>query len=319
MSHAHPENWKPMEPRPHFQVLVPGNYFCDLIFTGLPCFPALGTEIYSAALDVVPGGALNTVLALRRLGVHVGWAGEVGDDFFSHYILHRSEDEGVDTSLLARRHGPLQRVTVSLSYPNDRAFITHIDPSPGTTDLLLAALEQATCDHIHFAGLVVDARLPDVLRACRSKGVTISMDCQHRDQTLELPLVCETLSLVDYFMPNATEALRLTQKSDLHAAIAALRERCACVVVKNGQSGAFAWEAGRLCHEPALPVEAVVDTTGAGDVFNAGFLAARLQGLDIQTCLRWGNYCGAMSIQGVGGTSTAPTREQVVAWLAGSA
>ena len=67
-------------------VIVPGHYFCDIVFTGLPAFPAPGTEIYCDDVNVVPGGVLNTVVAFKRLGVKVGWLGALGEDFFSRFI-----------------------------------------------------------------------------------------------------------------------------------------------------------------------------------------------------------------------------------------
>src|SRR5512141_1872668 len=144
--------------KPHYDLLIPGDYFCDIIFTGLPRFPALGQEIFSKDVAVVPGGVLNCVFAARRLGLNVGWVGTVGDDFFSHFVLHRAHDEGIDTSLLAHCDDPQQRVTVSLSYPGDRAFISYVDPSPSTLDLLLSTLSRVTCKHLHFNGLSIDER-----------------------------------------------------------------------------------------------------------------------------------------------------------------
>jgi sugar/nucleoside kinase (ribokinase family) len=304
------------QPKPHYDVIIPGDYFCDIIFTGLPGFPALGQEIYSRDVAIVPGGILNSVIALRRLGVNVGWIGTVGDDFFSRFALDQAQAEGVDVSLLLRRDTRQRRVTVSLSYPDDRAFVSYVDESPDDTDLVLDALERVTCQHLHFGGLTVDERMPGLIRTCHAQGITVSMDCQCQKNTLDSPLVREVLSQLDLFMPNAVETRLLTKTDTLEQALDVLTGVARYVVVKNGAQGAVARRDGVVYHVPALPLPAIVDTTGAGDVFNAGFLAAYLRGLGVEECLRWGNYCGGMSTQGWGGIQTAPTLAQLQDWLA---
>ena len=304
-----------MELKHDYDILIPGKYFCDIIFTGLPGFPKLGTEIYSKQVNIVPGGgALISVIALRRLGVNVGWISRFGTDFFSQYIQHFLETERVDMSLVVQLPEPMQRVTVSLSYPEDRAFITYVDPSPSNVDLALEALEKANFRHLHFTSLVVDDRVPGLLDACHARGITVSMDCQHRDDTLSMPLVREILSRVDIFMPNAIEALRITQTDTIDDAVKVLNALVPLTVVKRGDKGALAARGDVLCHSPALP-STVVDTTGAGDVFNAGFVAAFVRGKELTECLQWGNFCGGMSVRGLGGLSTAPSAEQLEAWL----
>jgi sugar/nucleoside kinase (ribokinase family) len=303
-----------MELKPHYDILIPGSYFCDIIFTGLPSFPALGTEIYCDSLSVVPGGVMNTVIGLRRLGVNVGWCGVIGDDFFSRFALEQAEREGLDTALLVRDGNPVKRVTVALSAPEDRAFVTYVDPSPNKTELAFLALERATFNHLHFTGLVFDERTVELIDICHTRGIRVSMDCQHRDETLSE--VAHVLSKLDMFMPNASEALRLTRADRLADAMDRLAEVVPLVVIKNGAAGAIARHEGTDYDAPALTLTPV-DTTGAGDVFNAGFLAAYLRGHDVPTCLRWGNFCGGMSTQAVGGATGAPTLDALQAWLSG--
>ncbi len=297
------------------EILIPGHYYCDVIFTGIPGFPALGTEIYTEKLTVVPGGCLNSVTALRRLGVDVGWMGELGTDPFSHVIDEWVAREGIDRRWLTRRDAPFQRVTVALSYPNDRAFVTYVDHAPDLLDAVRQAVENDECEHLHFTGLLVDERGPDLLRACRARGIRVSMDCQHRDDMLADPLVRETLRLVDIFMPNATEALRLTGETNIEAAAGVLRGYVPLLLIKDGERGAQAWRGDERWQADALRVQ-VVDTTGAGDVFNAGFLTAYRAGMDLPTCLKWGNICGGLSTTGFGGASAAPTRDVVETYLA---
>lgn len=297
-----------------YDVLIPGSYFCDVIFTGIPGFPALGTELYTRDLTVVPGGVMNTVVGLRRLGVNVGWLGAVGSDFFSRYIIEQAAAEGIDMSLLAHVEGPLRRVTVSLSYTEDRAFVTYVDPPPDLIAQIYAYLDDTEFRVMHFTGLLVDERLPALFDLCHARGAQISMDCQHRDDTLEQPLVREIISRLDLFVPNATEAQRLTGTSSLQAAAEALRPLVGQLVIKEGACGAHAWVNGAYHHAPALSLSPV-DTTGAGDLFNAGFLAAYLEGQEISACLRWGNIAGGLSTLGYGGCSTAPTRDELTARL----
>ncbi len=301
--------------KPHYDILIPGNYFCDIIFTGIPSFPALGTEIYTQDVTVTPGGVMNSVIGMRRLGVNVGWIGNLGSDFFSQFAWEQAVAEGIDTSLLRRHDHAQRRVTVSLSYPNDRAFITYVDPVRDVTDMAFDALERATFSHLHFTGLSVDARMPGLIETCHRHGIQVSMDCQYREETLETPLVHEILSSLDLFLPNATEAQRVAGTETLGQALDVLSGIVQHIVVKDGANGAIAWWEGARYHEPGLTLR-VVDTTGAGDVFNAGFLAGYLQGQTVQECLRWGNYCGGMSTLGPGGASHAPTLAQLQAWLA---
>jgi sugar/nucleoside kinase (ribokinase family) len=306
-----------MELKPHFDIIVPETYFCDVIFTGFPSFPKLGEEVYTQNLTVVPGGCLNTVVGLRRMGVNVGWTGGIGDDFFSRFILDYTQSEGIDSSLLVHTGGDLKRVTVALSYPDDRAFVSYVDPSPDIVQLAHDALERADARHLHFTGLVIDERLPALIARWHERGIRVSMDCQHQAHTLSDPLLRVILTRLDLFTPNAEEARRLAGTDSVEAALDTLAVFSRDIVIKNGAHGAISRCDGIDYVAPALSLTPL-DTTGAGDAFNAGFLAAYLEGHDRQTCLTWGNYCGGMSTQGYGGISTAPTRAQLDSWLAES-
>lgn len=298
-----------------YDVLVPGNYFCDVIFTGMPSFPELGTEIYCQDLQVVPGGMLNTVVAMKRLGLRVAWAGALGSDFFSRFIREWAVEEGLCLDLVSQGDGPLRRVTVALPLHSERAFVSYVDPAPDPVDLALRHVQAQEIRHLHFSGLVIDERLPDLLRDCRARGVETSMDCQHREQTLEGPLVREILGLLDLFMPNAVEARKLTGVTDVESAAEILRAIVPTLVIKEGQRGARCWQGGRCYHAPALPVT-VADTTGAGDVFNAAFIAAHLAGAEPMICLQQGAVAGSLSTQKAGGASSAPDPAALRAALA---
>lgn len=293
-----------------YDILVPGNYFCDLIFSGLPKFPALGAEVFTDSLRVTVGGALNTVIALHRLGVNVGWLAQVGTDFFSRFVFDLVTQEGVDVSLVHTLETPMQRVTVSLSYPHERAFVTFEDSALTPTQMLQNELDAVSFRHLHFTGLECDPTILETLDAVRARGATISMDCQERSLTIDSPIVRETLQCLDFFMPNRVEAQRIARCDSLDAAVETLRPLVKTLVVKDGANGAYLRHAEKMLHAPALAVTPL-DTTGAGDVFNAGFLAAYLQEKSLAECLRWGNVCGGLSTLDHGGAAAAPTRAQL--------
>ena len=295
-----------------FDILIPGNYSCNLIMTGLPGLPEMGKEIYSERLALVPGGVMNTVIALQKLGINVGWRGTVGTDFFSRAMLERAEREGVDTSLMIELNKPLRIVTIALSYTEDRALVSYRDPDPSEINLLLnEELNAIEFRCLHFGFLVIDKRMPELLKKYRERGVMISTDCQyHEGLTLDDPLVYEILQQVDIFIPNKSEVSLMTGETDLEAGAQKLAEIVPLLVVKAGSEGSHAWQKGKHFHQPPIEIE-ILDTTGAGDVFNAGFLAAHLKGHDPDTCLRWGNIAGGIATQGYGGASPAPTLEEL--------
>lgn len=301
--------------KPHFDILIPDHYCCDMIFPNLTHLPALGSELFTQQLEVVPGGGLNCVIALRRLGVNLGFVSELGNDFFSLFIRDRLLAEGVDLALVTMHDEPFKRATVALSFPHDRAFVTYYD-EPKTDILTLAfrTLEQADFDHLHFNCLILQPRILDLIAECHARGVFVSMECQHHELTLDNPFIRQVLSAVDLFMPNCHESQLLTETESPEAALEIFAAFVPFIVIKCGKNGAIAARGTERYRADAHPGIVPVDTTGAGDVFNAGFLAAFRRGLDVQTCLEWGNFCGGMSTQAIGGPTAAPTLTALLAW-----
>lgn len=139
------------------------------------------------------------------------------------------------------------------------------------------------------------------------------MDCQHVPWTLETPGVADALASVDVFAPNAGEAQSLTGQGTVEGALDALAALVPLVVIKLGSGGAVARAGGDTVRVGAVEVEAI-DTTGAGDCFNAGFLYGTLRGYSLEECLRCGNVCGGLSTTALGGRS-APTAFHLEEWL----
>lgn len=299
---------------PHdYDVLLLGGYFCDLIFTGLPEMPQLGAEVFSSGFEVVPGAAFTTALALQRLGLQVGWACDFGNDFFSRYVLDEAHAVGLDERLFRRHPYPLRRVTAALSFPHDRAFVSYLDPFERPDMAALVEQHRPRC--VLLSGLAYGPALARLVAAARRVEALVYMDCQCVSATLATPGVVEALRSVDLFAPNEREALALTGAQTWQSALEQLAELVPLVVLKRGAAGAVMRCQGQQIAAPALPV-AVLDTTGAGDCFNAGFLYGYLRGLPQEECLRCGNICGGLSTTAFGGRA-APTTEQLVALLQG--
>lgn len=290
-----------------YDVLISAEYFCDIIFTGLPRLPALGTEIFSQGFEVIPGAAFSPTLTLHRLGARVGWACDFGSDFFSQFVLAAARREGLDPALFRLHDMPFRLVTVSLSYPHDRAFITYVDQWQKPS--LIPLIEQHRPRWIYRMALHTGPEHHGVVEAARAAGSRILMDCQSQPQTLDDPAVVEAIRAVDVFAPNATEALHLTGEAAIPAALARLASLAPLVVIKLGADGSIAQQGDTVIHVPGLPVN-VVDTTGAGDCFNAAFLYGQARGEPLETCLRYGNICGALSTTDYGGRAV-PTAAQL--------
>jgi sugar/nucleoside kinase (ribokinase family) len=298
-----------------FDVLIVGDYCLDLVFTGLPSLPALGKEVVASGFNQTPGGAFNTAVALQRLGVRVVWAADFGTDDYSRFVLKHARGEGLDERAFVHHDRSLRYITVAASFPQDRAFLAFYDPQPAIP-AAAKALAKIRARVLHVPGLYSGPLLEAGLLMARARRMQLVMDGNsYETVTLASARLRRAIGAVDVLMPNAAEAVRLTGEVDLLRALQILGRRTPCVVVKDGAGGAYGLESGEIVHSPALPVTPL-DTTGAGDAFNAGFLAARLDGKLLADCLRWGNVVGGLSTLGRGGTGRTITRADVEANLA---
>jgi sugar/nucleoside kinase (ribokinase family) len=299
---------------PEYDVVIAGDVYCDLIFTGLDTLPRLGEEHFAPAFEMMPGGIFITGAALARLGLRVGIYCWLGDDPFSAFTRRCFAQEGLSTALVQRAPGPLQTLTVSLSLPGDRAFVTYRAPRPGFDPA--AVLRRTTFRHLHISSLPGLFNHPDVIALAHERGASISIDCQWCPDLIAAPDLADRLVAARpaVFLPNLDEALAITHTT---GATEALESLAAWVptVITLGPAGVLAGCDGERYAVPALPVTAV-DTTGAGDAFDAGFIYGLLHGLPFSECLRVGTVCGGLSTTAHGGATAAPRRPVVEEWLA---
>ncbi|TNY38352.1 carbohydrate kinase family protein [Thermomonospora catenispora] len=291
-------------------VFLAGRVFMDMIFTGLPGLPPPGTELVSDGLGSAPGGIANIAVAMSRLGLRTGLATAIGDDMFGAYLWRTlSEQEGVDLTWSHRPAGWPTPVTVSLAYDSDRSMVTYARPMPGIDELVTVPPRAATC----FIG--IDRPVPAWAAEMRRAGTLVFADVGWDPTETWSTDVLDRLAEVDVFLPNAVEAMAYTRTRRPVDALERLAPRVPVVVVKQGAQGAIAVDSttGERAWAPALPVEPL-DTTGAGDVFAAGFVFGTLAGWPLLHRLRFANLCAGLSVRHHSGSLGAPCWGDIAAF-----
>lgn len=292
-----------------------GDVNADLIMAEPTALPTLGREVLVRDCRLALGGATALLAAAAaRLGLAVRLVGKVGDDDLGRMLVDQLRSAGVDTSLVLVDGSVGTGITVSLTYPADRALITYAGQIArlSTEDVPPAALEQTR--HLHVSSYFLQTALQPgcaaLLRRARERGLTTSLDTGDDPDDVWDSGLAASLPHVDLFFPNRREATRLAGVTQPKAALERLSQSVPNVVVKLGGDGAIGAVGGIKLEVGSYPVR-VVDTTGAGDAFDAGFLRAYLRGLSVEDCFRWAAAAGALATTWLGGQSAALTEEAV--------
>ena len=302
---------------PDLDLLVLGDANPDLVLTG-DVAPAFGQaeKLVEEARLVVGGSGAIAACGAARLGLRTGFAGVVGDDVFGRFMLEALAERGVDTSgCLVDPHRPTG-VSVILSKGEDRAILT----SAGTIGDLRGELVDpalvASSRHVHVSSYFLQAGLRGDLQAlfdeAHRSGVSTSIDPNWDPAERWDGGLLELLSRTDCFFPNSHEARAITGIDDVDVAAEALAEHGTLVAMKFGQGGGLAMWGDEVVRSESIP-SSVVDTTGAGDSFDAGFLAGRLAGWPLERCLALAVACGSLSTRGAGGTGAQPSMDEAMA------
>lgn len=293
------------------EVLVVGRYFVDLVLGGLPAPATPGREVFAERFDLCPGGAFTLAMGLHRLGHDVLWSVDFGNDVFSREVLELARRERLNETFFRFHDIPLRAVTVAVSDSSDRAMISYVDRvrPPALSDVVRICRPRM----VMLPLLEYDDATRAGLRTVREMGGGVFMDCQDVTGTLADRRLRDTLSLVDVFAPNATEAMGLTGASTVDDALRTLADVVDTVIVTCGPEGARAARGGRRYEVAGIAVDAV-DTTGAGDCFDVGFIHGHLSGRSLSDCLAIGVACGAAAVTGPG-SSAALHLSELPRWL----
>jgi sugar/nucleoside kinase (ribokinase family) len=253
-----------------------------------------------------------------RLGLRVAFAAVVGDDVFGRFMLEALAERGVNTRGCLVDPSRPTGLSVILSRGEDRAILT----SPGTVaDLRAEVVDPAllrSARHVHVSSYFLQRGLwpdlPGLFREAHEAGATTSIDPNFDPAGEWDGGLLSLLSHSDCFLPNSAEAREITGVEDIDVAAEALAEHGTIVAVKFGQGGGLAIAGEEVVRSESIPTN-VVDTTGAGDSFDAGFLAGRLNGWPLGRCLQLAVACGSLSTRAAGGTAAQPTMAEALAAL----
>ncbi|HLV00097.1 MAG TPA: carbohydrate kinase family protein [Acidobacteriota bacterium] len=300
-------------------VLFVGDINIDIIMGGLTTLPVVDREITCSSYDVTLGSAAAIcACAYASLGGDASFAGLAGMDDDGEFMLRGMKSFGVNTDLVRRTHKVRTGVTVNLIYEDTRSQVTYpgtiaeYDGSELTEELL------GRFDHLHLAGPYQQTRfrprISVVLDLARRLGKTTSLDTQW-DPTETWEFLDDWLPVLDYLFLNEDEALSFTGVADPEKALLKLAGRTAMPVIKLGPRGALVICDGQPVRIPAKKVE-VVDTTGAGDTFDAAFLFGRLEkGMDVIAAARFGNAAAGRSCTFPGGVEARSSYEAVLEFI----
>jgi sugar/nucleoside kinase (ribokinase family) len=295
-----------MTAQPKFDMSVVGELNLDLVLYGLPEHFELDREHLASGMSLTLGSS-SAIFAhnFSLLGNRIGFNSAVGDDALGELCLSRLAQSGTDISAVRKFSGKQTGLTVILPRPEKRFILTY----PGVMsemrfeDLDLTHVFSAR--HLHLSSFFLQRalrpRVADLFRLAKQAGLSTSLDTNDDPEDRWESDVLDVLSWVDVLLPNEHEACRLARTDDPLRAAESLAEKVPLLVMKRGERGVLARE-GRKLLESSPPKIAAVDTIGAGDSFDAGFLHQYIRGSKLEDCLRFGNLSGALSTTRQGGT-----------------
>ncbi|KKX33180.1 PfkB family carbohydrate kinase [Rhizobium sp. LC145] len=283
-------------------VLCIGRIYCDLIFTGLGGFPQLGREVFAEGMEIAAGGGAFIAAAhFVHAGRRTALVARLGTDPLSAEVETQIRASGADLRFIEHSAEAGPQVTVASVVGEERAFLTRRagGAKPSTLDESLSWDEAC---HLHIAEYATLHEIPELVSLAKAKGLTVSLDPSWDEKLIRDPGLFDACKGVDIFLPNLEEAEAMTGRRDPEAALENLSRAFPLVALKGGADGAWLKFGERVLHVPAQKVP-VVDTTGAGDAFNAGFIDAWLRRAPEEQWLEAGIRAASLAIQAPGGAT----------------
>ncbi|HML38028.1 MAG TPA: carbohydrate kinase family protein [Bacillota bacterium] len=270
------------------------------------------------------GDAFNEAIILARLGKNPALMGQIGTDILGDVVVKRCEEERVDHSRLRRDSKTATRINVVVvGKDGQRHFIKSQNGNSATLHSdevdydFIGRARAVSLASIFCSKLRDPETIGKILKTAREHGVVTFADMVPMTARETIEDIADALSYLDYFLPNEEEAAMLTGlENPDEMADCLLGYGIKNVVIKLGKDGCLVKNSRERHLIPAFPAKAI-DTTGAGDNFAAGFIAAVLDGLKPEDCGRFANAVAAASTESAGATSGVKNMDQIKAILNG--
>ena len=301
-------------------VLSLGIYVIDVLGRPIDQFPEKGKLALFDELEIHTGGcANNTALVLARLGVSAGAMGKIGTDAFGDLILQALIDNGVDATGMRQDADVSTSFTfVAIASDGERTFYHYIGANGELCEADLNWELIKTTKILHIAGALVMPRfdgapMANVLREAKRLGITTSLDTAYDATGKWMETLEPCLHHVDIFMPSIVEAQQLTGLSECGEIAQFLRNHynIQTIAIKMGENGSYISTPETELSVPAYPVN-VVDATGAGDAYVAGFLAGIIMGWDLEATGELASATGAACVTAIGTTAGIQNLEETL-------
>jgi len=291
-----------------YDVLCIGLTCCDLIFADMEGFPILGKEMACKDFMIKAGGAANTAVALARLGVKTIFSTIIGNDVTGNIVYDYLTKMGLNMSGVARKDNYRTTVSAVLSLKEERGFATYF--APLDKDLMVNQVEKyiQDCSHVHAS--IYDCLNLPVVDITQKYNKTLSVDTAW-DETIKLDDIKHIISASDIFFTNEIEACSITGAKTCEEALDMIGRYANIAVVKKGKEGSIVKKGKDIINVSSVKGVVSVDTTGAGDMYCAGFIYGYLKNWKLEDCAKFASASGSLGVTFYGGMDEKYTFDNV--------
>lgn len=285
-----------------------GKTNVDLLFEGMPRLPEEGEEIFTDKFSLCLGGGVpGTMVTLSRLGIDARTVTELSDDMFSNFALSEFRKAGCEPINVYKGDKVAVNITAAAITKKDRTFWSYGNSEQcASSEEVYAALTGAKAVAMHEG-------FPEVYKRLKQEGTIVILDTGFVDD-MSLESYDEMLKIADYFLPNRTEALKITGASDVKQAAVVLSNYLEKVIIKLDSEGCLLYCGGKYTFVKSIDEFVRVDSTGAGDAFFAGFLYGIMKDEPLEKCALYGNITGGKCVTAVGCTTAYFTESELLSY-----